>query len=73
MVSLEVLGPEESMCFDALIDSGADCSMFNYEIAKVLKLDLSEAKEVKFAGISGHIDGFRLEKVKIKMDCSQTG
>ncbi len=31
-------------------------------------IDLSEAKATKFTGISGHINGFRLEKIKIKTD-----
>jgi hypothetical protein len=31
-------------------------------------MDLSNAKAVRFTGISGQIDGFRLEKVKIRVD-----
>lgn len=69
IVSIEVFGSNDSKKFGALLDSGADCSLFNVEIADVLKIDLSNAKPVKFTGISGHIDGFRLEKVKIKVDC----
>jgi len=70
IVAIEVFGDKDSAVFDALIDSGADCSMFNIEIANSLGISLLDAKEVGFAGISGHINGFRLEKVKIKMDSS---
>lgn len=69
IVSIEVFGSNDSKKFVALLDSGADCSLFNVEVAEVLKIDLSNAKPVKFTGISGHINGFRLEKVKIKVDC----
>ena len=68
MISVEIFGVKESKKFDALLDSGADCSMSNVEIAELLGIDLSKAKVTKFTGISGHINGFRLEKVKIKTD-----
>jgi len=69
IISIEVFGPNGSKEFGALLDSGADCSLFNTEIAEVLNINLSNAKPVKFTGISGQIGGFRLEKVKIKVDC----
>jgi hypothetical protein len=68
IVSIEVFGPKDSKNFDALLDSGADCSLFNIQVAEVLGMDLSNAKAVRFTGISGQIDGFRLEKVKIRVD-----
>lgn len=69
MVSVEIFGPRDSKCFDALSDSGADCSIVNLEVADLLNIDLSNSKEPKFTGISEHINGFRIEKVKIKLDC----
>jgi len=68
IISIEIFGEKESKKFDALLDSGADCSLFNIEIAKLLNIDLSNAKATKFTGISGGINGLRLEKVKIKVD-----
>ncbi len=68
MISVDIFGTKESKKFDALLDSGADYSMFNVEIAELLGIDLSDAKSAKFTGISGHINGFRIEKVKIKVD-----
>ena len=69
MISIEIFGKKESKKFDALLDSGADCSMFNVEIAELLDINLSNAKPAKFTGISGQINGYRVEKVKIKVDC----
>lgn len=68
IISIEVFGSDDSKKFDALLDSGADSSLFNIEIAEVLNIDLSNAKPAKFTGISGHINGYRIEKIKIKVD-----
>ncbi|PIY75088.1 MAG: hypothetical protein COY85_01275 [Candidatus Portnoybacteria bacterium CG_4_10_14_0_8_um_filter_40_50] len=68
IVTIEVFGPKDSKTFDALVDSGADCSLFNIQIAEALGIDLSKAKPARFTGISGQIDGHRLEKIKIKVD-----
>jgi len=37
-------------------------------VAEVLGINLSDAKPANFTGISGQINGYRLEKVKIKID-----
>ena len=63
IVSIEVFGPKDSKNFDALVDSGADCSLFNIQVAEVLGIDLSKARPARFTGISGQIDGYRLEKI----------
>ena len=34
----------------------------------MLGIDLSNARSARFTGISGQIDGYRLEKIKIKVD-----
>jgi len=68
IVLIEVFGPKDSKNFYALVDSGADCSLFNIQVAEVLGIDLSNARLVKLTGISGQIDGYRLEKIKVKVD-----
>lgn len=68
MIPIEVFGPDESKKFNALIDSGADVSLFNLEIAEVLDIDLTNASSAKFTGIAGNVDGYRTDKVKIKVD-----
>lgn len=68
MILTEVFGPNGSNKFSALIDSGADCSLFDVEIAEMLGLDLSKGKSVNFTGISGKITGYRLENIQIKIE-----
>jgi len=53
MVQIEVFNKKASRRFNALIDLGADCSLFNIEVAKLLGLDLSKAGIHPFVGISG--------------------
>lgn len=42
-----------SVSYEVLIDSGADECVFDTEIAKILRLPLSEDKEKSFGGIGG--------------------
>ncbi len=68
MIAIEVFGKDDSKTFDALIDSGADLSLFNLEIAEALGVNLTDAKPANFTGISGNVDGYRIDKLKIKVD-----
>lgn len=68
MIEIEVFGKDDSKKFDALIDSGADLSLFNLEIAEALDIDLTNAKSANFTGIAGNVDGYRVDKLKIKVD-----
>lgn len=68
MIEIEVFGPGDSKKFDALIDSGADVSLFNLEIAEALGIDLVNAKPANFTGIAGSVNGYRIDKTKIKVD-----
>lgn len=68
IVQIEVLGPAGRRAFDALIDSGADVSLFNAQVAELLGLDLSKAKVRNFLGISGGIEARTLENVEIQIE-----
>ena len=68
MVQIEVSGPTGKRTFDALIDSGADVSLFNTQVAELLGFDLSRAKSRNFMGISGGIEAFTLEEVEIQVE-----
>ena len=67
MLEIEVFGKTNGK-FLALIDSGADCSLFNIQIAQALGIDLSKAKRINLTGISGTINGYCLDSLKIKID-----
>ena len=51
----------------ALIDSGADRSLFNIQIAKVLGLDLTDSLSEDFGGIEGRSLKAKLHKVRIQI------
>src|SRR3989304_3320418 len=51
----------------ALLDSGADKSLFNAEIAKVLKIDLSTASEENFTGIEGGVLKAKVKTIHLQM------
>jgi len=68
VVQIEVFGPAGKRTFEALIDSGADVSLFNIQVAELLGFDLSRAKARNFVGISGGVEAFTLEEVGIQVE-----
>ena len=58
------------MNFLALLDSGADCSLFNSQIAEVLGVDITKGVAIKMTGINGESQGYRLENVAIIIEGS---
>ena len=53
IVDIELCNGVESIKGVALIDSGADKSLFNLEYAKAVKINLTHARREDFVGISG--------------------
>ncbi len=70
IIQIEVFGSNGSKKFNALIDSGADYSLFNIQVAKLAGLDLSKAEICPFVGIGGkqEIPAYLLEDVEIKLE-----
>src|SRR3989344_3838390 len=68
MIEIEIFGRADNRKFNALIGSGADCSLFNIEVAKLLGFDLSQAKTRDFTGIVGATRCYILDKVEIKVE-----
>lgn len=67
MISVILSGPAKSVIVDALIDSGADKSLFHIDLAKEIGLDLSEGKREIFSGAEGgQIDSF-VHKIQIQV------
>ncbi|MBI4118761.1 MAG: hypothetical protein HY452_00680 [Parcubacteria group bacterium] len=57
MIEIEIYGPNGSKHKQlALVDSGADRSLFNIEIAHVLQIDLSHGKRSGITGITGEAE-----------------
>jgi hypothetical protein len=59
MVPVRVRYADNSVQFDALVDSGAEHNIFSLEIAEEVGLSLRKARHVIVVGAGGHeIDGF---------------
>ena len=61
MVEVEIVGPAGSHKELALLDSGADRSLFNREIASAIGLDLARIMQRDVIGISGRIKVYTAE------------
>lgn len=66
-IPIRLSGPKGGKEVYALIDSGADRSLFNIQLAEVLGLDLEKAPEEIFSGIEGGSLKAKLYKVKIQI------
>ena len=51
MISIVLYGPRGSIIVDALIDSGADRSLFHISLARAIGIDVSKYPKATFSGI----------------------
>ena len=68
IVAVEIFGPLRRATFSALVDSGADISLFQIDIANMLGIDLTNAPTKPIAGISGTITGYYVKAVEIQLE-----
>jgi Aspartyl protease len=66
-VEIEILGPKGKLRELALIDSGAERSMLNTEMAEIVGIDLTQATTRKAIGITGATTVY-LTEVELKLD-----
>lgn len=66
LVEVEIFGPKGKLKEIALIDSGADRSLLNLEIAELLGIDLTRARTRTAIGISGATKVYTTE-VEVKL------
>lgn len=66
-IPIRLSGPKKSKEVYALIDSGADRSLFNIQLAEVLGLDLDKATEEIFSGIEGGGLKAKLHRVNLRI------
>lgn len=53
LIPVALFGPKGSIYIDALIDSGADMSLFHSDIGKDIGLEMEKGKRQTFSGIEG--------------------
>lgn len=64
IIPLSIEHKDKALRFEALIDSGADFSIFPTEIAKKLGVILKNSEHISFAGVGGSIiDGVKAEVI----------
>ena len=66
-IEIKLTGPKGTRFGYALIDSGADRSLFNIQIAERIGLDLTDAPEEYFGGIEGGNQKAKLHKIKLQI------
>jgi len=67
IVEIEVFGPKGVASVLALIDSGADRSLFHISVAQRVGLDLTGARKTRMVGIVGAAETLILDEVEIKI------
>lgn len=68
IVEIELFNDDKSIKGLALVDSGADKSLFNLEYAKAIGLDLTHAKKEDFIGIGDKKIQCYVTEVEIKVE-----
>lgn len=66
-IQVRLISPKSNWEGYALIDSGADRSLFNMQIAEALGLDLTNSPSEDFGGIEGGNLKAKLHKVKVQI------
>ncbi|OGF61154.1 hypothetical protein A2662_03305 [Candidatus Giovannonibacteria bacterium RIFCSPHIGHO2_01_FULL_45_33] len=66
-IEVEFFGKEKSVKVFSIVDSGADITLINEEIAQFLDIDLKGLPLFKTLGITGNSSDVRIGKIKIKL------
>ena len=66
IINVKLIGPRKSLKVKALIDSGADCSLFQAEIAQFLGIPLERGRRITLTGIGGKVPAF-IHHIPIKI------
>lgn len=60
-VQIEIRKGDKSILQMAIVDSGSDITLMDFEIAQFLEIDLGKCKEVNLGGITGKSAGYASE------------
>jgi len=66
IIDVQLIGPRKSLKVKALIDSGANCSLFRAEVARFLGVPLEKGRRTTLTGIGGKIPAF-IHYIPIKL------
>lgn len=67
LIPISLIGPRDTCKGYALVDSGADRSLFNMEIAEKIGLDFKNTLTENFSGIEGGILRAKIQRVELQV------
>lgn len=67
VIPIEIIYKDKTVAYEVLVDSGADCNIFDAQIADILEIKLSSGKKREVAGITGTAETFYLHKLHLKV------
>lgn len=67
LIEVSLLGPKDKIKMLALVDSGADYSLFSLEVAEKLGIEIEKGKKVSLEGVKGEPFPGYCHKVPIKV------
>jgi len=67
VIPVQILSGKKSVCFDALVDSGADGCTFPGWVAKMVGKDVEDGRPKIFSGIGGAVLSFK-HKVRLSVE-----
>lgn len=67
VIKLALIHKNTKLTIEALIDSGANISIFNADVAEILGIDVESGKEVYLSGVGGRILGYQ-HTIQVEID-----
>ena len=67
VIEIKVKSNSQTIKYHALVDSGADISLFHAEVAEALGIDLSKCKKELVTGVGAKSSEFFLHKVSVEV------
>ncbi|MDP3733004.1 MAG: retropepsin-like aspartic protease [Candidatus Daviesbacteria bacterium] len=67
IIPISLRNGEKALRYEALIDSGADFSIFPVEIAKKLNVNIKKAKKIYFSSATGDLVKGTISRIKLDL------
>lgn len=65
VIPIEIGYKDRSLCYEVLVDSGADFCIFDAQIADVLEIEVESGEKREVGGITGVLEHYYLHNVKM--------